>query len=71
MIFLFIVLISIPRIGANPGVLFLCFFLYLPIVAVIPSDIGNGLNYFADTLLFGGAALLLADALPKEDHPYV
>jgi hypothetical protein len=36
----------------------------------IPSDIGNGLNYFFDTFLFSGAVLILADALPKEDHPH-
>ena len=52
-------------------ILFLCLFIYLPIVVAIPSDIGNGLNYFADTLLFSGAVLVLADALPKEDHPHV
>ena len=52
-------------------ILLLCLFIYLPIVVGIPSDIGNGLNYFADTLLFSGAALVLADALPKEDHPHV
>jgi uncharacterized membrane protein len=45
--------------------------IYLPILISIPSDIGNGLNYFADTLLFSGTALLLADALPKENHPHV
>jgi uncharacterized membrane protein len=52
-------------------ILLICLFIYLPIVVAIPSDIGNGLNYFVDTLLFSGAALLLADALPKEDHPHV
>ena len=52
-------------------ILLLCLFIYLPIVVAIPSDIGNGLNYFADTLLFSGAALVLADALPKENHPHV
>ena len=52
-------------------ILLLCLFIYLPIVVAIPSDIGNGLNYFADTLLFSGVALVLADALPKEDHPHV
>jgi uncharacterized membrane protein len=40
--------------------------IYLPILIDIPLDIGNGLNYFADTLLFSGAILLLAEALPKE-----
>ena len=46
-------------------------FVYLPMLAAIPWDIGNGLNYFADTLMFSGAILLLADALPREDHPHV
>jgi uncharacterized membrane protein len=52
-------------------ILVLCLFIYLPIVVAIPSDIGNGLNYFVDTLLFSGAALVLADALPKGEHPHV
>jgi uncharacterized membrane protein len=42
--------------------------IYLPIELSIPSDIGNGLNYIADTLMFSGAVLLLAEALPKEDQ---
>jgi uncharacterized membrane protein len=41
-------------------VLLLVLFLYLPIVIANPADIGNGLNYFADTLLLSGAALALA-----------
>jgi uncharacterized membrane protein len=41
-------------------VLLLVLFLYLPIVIANPVDIGNGLNYFADTLLLSGAALALA-----------
>jgi uncharacterized membrane protein len=52
-------------------ILLICLFIYLPIVVSVPSDIGNGLNYFADTLLFSGAALLLAAALPKEDPPHI
>ena len=40
--------------------------IYLPIEISIPSDIANGLNYIADTMMFCGAALLLADALPQE-----
>jgi uncharacterized membrane protein len=52
-------------------ILLVCLFIYLPIVVSIPSDLGNGLNYFADTLLLSGAVLILADALPKEDHPHV
>ncbi len=34
--------------------------IYLPIVVADPADIANGLNYLADTLLLGGAALALA-----------
>jgi uncharacterized membrane protein len=41
-------------------VFLLVLFLYLPIVIANPADIGNGLNYFADTLLLSGAALALA-----------
>ncbi|HEY6388214.1 MAG TPA: hypothetical protein VIX91_21245 [Candidatus Acidoferrum sp.] len=47
-------------------ILLIVLVIYLPILIDIPLDIGNGLNYFADTMLFSGAALLLADALPKE-----
>jgi uncharacterized membrane protein len=46
-------------------------FVYLPMLAAIPGDIGNGLNYFADTLMFSGAAFLLADALPKKVQTHV
>jgi len=41
---------------------------YLPIMIAKLSDIGNGLNYFADTLAFSGAALLIAGVLSNEDH---
>ena len=51
-------------------ILLIVLVIYLPILISIPADIGNGLNYFADTLLFSGTALLLADALPKEDLPH-
>jgi uncharacterized membrane protein len=37
---------------------------YLPLLLAKPFD---ELNYFADTLLFSGATLALADALPKEE----
>jgi uncharacterized membrane protein len=52
-------------------ILLLVLFVYLPTLAAHPSDIGNELNFFVDTLAFSGAALLLADAMPKEDHPQV
>jgi uncharacterized membrane protein len=45
-------------------------FLYVPILllAVIGStpEINEALNYFADTLLYAGAALALASALPRD-----
>jgi len=46
-------------------ILLLVLFVYLPILVASPTDI-VALNYFFDTLLFSGAALLLADALRKE-----
>lgn len=39
---------------------------YLPMMIVSFADINNGLNFFADTLVFSGAALALAGALPRE-----
>jgi uncharacterized membrane protein len=47
-------------------ILLIVLVIYLPILISIPSDIGNGLNYFADTLMFAGTIILLADALPRE-----
>jgi uncharacterized membrane protein len=41
-------------------VFLLVLFLYLPIVIANPGNLGNGLNYLADTLLLSGAALALA-----------
>jgi len=38
---------------------------YVPIAIVQHSDL-EGLNYFFDTLMFGGTVLLLAGALPRE-----
>ena len=49
-------------------ILLIVLVIYLPILISIPSDIGNGLNYFADTLMFAGTIFLLADALPKENR---
>ena len=56
--------------GVGITIFLLVLSVYVPILAANPSDIDNGLNYFVDTLTFGGAALLLADALPKEDRPH-
>lgn len=41
---------------------------YLPLTVSNLADIGNGLNYLADTLAFSGTALLLAGALPAEGY---
>jgi len=43
-------------------ILLLVLFVYPPILVASPTDIVS-LNYFADTLLFSGAVLVLADAL--------
>jgi uncharacterized membrane protein len=60
------------RIGATSvGMLLtlLTLFLYLPILLIAhgSSQIVEGVNYVADTLLFGGTLLLLAAAMPKQD----
>ena len=44
-------------------ILLLMLFVYLPILIAEPLSIANGLNYFFDTLVLSGAALLLADAI--------
>jgi len=45
--------------------LLLILFVYLPILAVNPFDIDDGLNFFVSTLAFSGSALLLAKAMPR------
>lgn len=52
-------------------VLFLVFLVYLPLVIEKPLDIANALNYLAIHSALAGAALLLADALTKEEHSRV
>jgi len=58
--------IAAASIGALMTALTL--FLYLPILILAQgaSEINEALNYFADTLLFAGAALALASALPRD-----
>ncbi|HEX4006999.1 MAG TPA: hypothetical protein VHX60_12560 [Acidobacteriaceae bacterium] len=41
---------------------------YGPILASKFSDVGTNLNYFADTLFFGGGILLLAGSIPPEQR---
>jgi uncharacterized membrane protein YphA (DoxX/SURF4 family) len=39
---------------------------YVPIAVVERASLDNGLNYLADTLMYCGAVLLLAGAMPRE-----
>jgi len=48
-------------------VLLLVLVVYVPIAVVERASIGNGLNYLFDTLMFCGAVLLLAGAMPREE----
>ena len=45
-------------------ILLLVLFVYLPILAASPTDLVS-LNYFFDTLMFSGAALVFADSLSE------
>jgi uncharacterized membrane protein YphA (DoxX/SURF4 family) len=47
-------------------VLFLELVVYVPIGVVDRASLATGLNYVADTLMFCGAVLLLAGAMPRE-----
>ena len=47
-------------------VLFVELVVYVPIAVVERASLDNGLNYMADTLMFCGAVLLLAGAMPRE-----
>jgi uncharacterized membrane protein YphA (DoxX/SURF4 family) len=42
-------------------------FVYVPIGVVDRASLDNGLNYVGDTLMFCGAVLLLAGAMPREE----
>jgi uncharacterized membrane protein YphA (DoxX/SURF4 family) len=47
-------------------VLFIELVVYVPIGVVNRASLGNGFNYWADTLMYCGAVLLLAGAMPRE-----
>jgi len=47
-------------------VLFVELVVYVPIAIVERASLDNGFNYMADTLMFCGAVLLLAGAMPRE-----
>ena len=48
------------------SVLFVELVVYVPIAVVERASLDKGLNYMADTLMFCGAVLLLAGAMPRE-----
>jgi uncharacterized membrane protein YphA (DoxX/SURF4 family) len=52
---------------AGLTVLFVELVVYVPIGVVERASLDNGLNYVADTLMFCGAVLLLAGAMPREE----
>jgi uncharacterized membrane protein len=58
--------IAAASIGALMTVLTLSLYLLILILAHGPPEINEGLNYVADTLLYAGAALALASALPRD-----
>ncbi len=62
--------IAAASIGALMTVLTVLPYLVILILALGGStpDFNEALNYVADTLLFAGAALALASALPRDDH---
>lgn len=47
-------------------VLFVILVVYVPMAVVYRVSLDNGLNYFGDTLMYCGAILLLASAMPRE-----
>ncbi len=49
-------------------VLFIELVVYVPIAVVERASLDNGLNYMADTLMFCGAVLLLAGAMPRANE---
>jgi uncharacterized membrane protein len=60
--------LAATSIGAFMTAVILAIYLPLLIRAIIgsTSEINEGLNYFADTLLYAGSALALASALPRD-----
>jgi len=50
-------------------VLFVELVVYVPIAVVERASLDNGFNYMGDTLMYCGAILLLAGAMPREAEP--
>jgi uncharacterized membrane protein YphA (DoxX/SURF4 family) len=49
-------------------VLFIELAVYVPIAVVERASLDKGLNYMGDTLMFCGAVLMLASAMPRADE---
>ena len=60
--------LAAATIGLLMAILTLLLYVPILLMASQPAQILEGINYVADTLLFAGAALLVAGALP-EDAP--
>jgi len=60
--------LAAASIGLLMAILTLLLYVPILVMASQPPQINEGINYVADTLLFAGAALLVAGALP-EDTP--
>jgi uncharacterized membrane protein YphA (DoxX/SURF4 family)/uncharacterized membrane protein len=56
----------VAAIWVGLTVLFVELVVYVPIGVVERASLNNGLNYVADTLMFCGAVLMLAGAMPRE-----
>jgi uncharacterized membrane protein len=61
--------IAAASIGALMTALTLFLYLLILILAHDASEINEAINYVADTLLYAGAALVLASALPRDPGP--
>jgi uncharacterized membrane protein len=56
--------VRLAATAAGLMTLFLVVVMYIPLLASKPSDIGQGLNYLADTLLLCGSLLAFAESQP-------
>jgi uncharacterized membrane protein YphA (DoxX/SURF4 family) len=63
--------VRLAATAAGLMTLFLVVVMYVPLLVSKPSDIGQGLNYLADTLLLCGSLLAFAETQPDSfalDH---
>jgi uncharacterized membrane protein YphA (DoxX/SURF4 family) len=56
--------VRLAATAAGLMTLFLVVVVYVPLLVSKPSDIGEGLNYLADTLLLCGGLLAFAETQP-------